>query len=771
MNISESTPLYFCKFNSTYERRCSLRRKTDAASLIITLLFFAFLVVVFGSVVVLYISSSLPFSSDIEANNKTNDSSSQLGITLMAIQSNSFSSACKVFAVDPSISEVNEALANAERDWQERLLAERNHPAVPLPPSHPSFLHQRAIYSSKQSVRAMESAHRMLSTSKYVYAGKLKSGDCIVRGLRLAPSNWSAEWCTEPIKCDTASPYRTIDGSCNNIVHPGFGVAMRPFKRLLMPSYGDGISTPRKWLDPNPLPLPRKVSFTIHRPSNQTNPKFTANLAAWGQFIDHDITATALSKRADGQAITCCNTEWQHPECYPVIIPPDDPLYGKYNLTCTDFVRSAPAPVCTLGPRENLNQVTPFIDGSTIYGANKELESQVRAFSGGLLHRSWTSSGIELLPIDRTSNDGCNRAEQVAKGRFCFKTGDTRSNENLPLTTLHLIFSRQHNRLATALKKLNPQWMDEVLYQEARKIVIAQLQHIHYNEFLPVVLGYELAEKLDVLPKASGFFEAYDASVDPQITNEFASCAFRFGHTLLQGQLALIDRIGVVNRTLKLHETLFNPFGMYQNEFVEDSLRGISESEVKGPGSAVTSELQGNLFKTKSSPCGLDLVTLNIQRGRDHGLPGYPLWRELCGGARPKTFDDLLSTMDAETVERLKLIYDSVDDIDPFTGLVSEKPLNSSGILGPTGTCVIAEQFLRLKRADRFWYETPEAPQAFTQAQLEEIRKTSLSSLFCENSETTEMQPRAMESLTDENALTLCSNFPKLNLNLWIDVK
>jgi len=70
--------------------------------------------------------------------------------------------------------------------------------------------------------------------------------------------------------------------------------------------------------------------------------------------------------------------------------------------------------------------------------------------------------------------------------------------------------------------------------------------------------------------------------------------------------------------------------------------------------------------------------------------------------------------MDSETVERLRSMYDSVDDIDPYTGLVSETPVTSSGILGPTATCVIAEQFLRLKKGDRFWYETPQAPQAFT---------------------------------------------------------
>jgi len=69
-------------------------------------------------------------------------------------------------------------------------------------------------------------------------------------------------------------------------------------------------------------------------------------------------------------------------------------------------------------------------------------------------------------------------------------TGDARANENLHLTTMHLLWARQHNLVADQLAELNPSWEDERVFQEARRIVVAQLQHITYAEFLPVLLGW-----------------------------------------------------------------------------------------------------------------------------------------------------------------------------------------------------------------------------------------------------------------------------------------
>lgn len=100
-----------------------------------------------------------------------------------------------------------------------------------------------------------------------------------------------------------------------------------------------------------------------------------------------------------------------------------------------------------------------------------------------------TPDNRTLLPVSTDPNDGCNEANMNAKGKYCFESGDTRANENLHLTSMHLIWARHHNFLATRLQSLNPQWDDETVFQEARRILGAQLQHITYNEFLPILLG------------------------------------------------------------------------------------------------------------------------------------------------------------------------------------------------------------------------------------------------------------------------------------------
>lgn len=100
-----------------------------------------------------------------------------------------------------------------------------------------------------------------------------------------------------------------------------------------------------------------------------------------------------------------------------------------------------------------------------------------------------TPDNRTLLPVSTDPTDGCNEATQNAKGRYCFESGDTRANENLHLTSMHLIWARHHNYLAGQLEMVNPQWDDETLFQEARRILAAQLQHITYNEFLPILLG------------------------------------------------------------------------------------------------------------------------------------------------------------------------------------------------------------------------------------------------------------------------------------------
>ncbi|KIH50510.1 hypothetical protein ANCDUO_19410, partial [Ancylostoma duodenale] len=82
------------------------------------------------------------------------------------------------------------------------------------------------------------------------------------------------------------------------------------------------------------------------------------------------------------------------------------------------------------------------------------------------------------------------KAKCQAEGR-CALSGSDDVNILPGVTALHTIFIKQHNRMARLLREQNRHWPDAKLFEEARRIVIAQLQHITYNEFLPNMWGRE----------------------------------------------------------------------------------------------------------------------------------------------------------------------------------------------------------------------------------------------------------------------------------------
>lgn len=103
----------------------------------------------------------------------------------------------------------------------------------------------------------------------------------------------------------------------------------------------------------------------------------------------------------------------------------------------------------------------------------------------------YTGTTSQLFSVEVTGmTRGCHEADEINCAICrCFLAGDQRVNENVGVAAVHTLWLREHNRLAEELANLNPQWEDETLYQEARRVVIAEIQHITYNEYLPMVLG------------------------------------------------------------------------------------------------------------------------------------------------------------------------------------------------------------------------------------------------------------------------------------------
>ncbi|XP_013149587.1 PREDICTED: peroxidase [Papilio polytes] len=680
----------------------------------------------------------------------------------------------------PSTEAVASAVTAGHQALAERRKLESS--LVPLSMDTPAARAQRAAATAAavkplaEAAFAAEHATRVLTNGT---DSSLREG-----GVGVGPATNGSfsepAYCRPPTAPCVMSKYRTLDGTCNNLNNPiTWGVSNTPFRRVLPPDYGDGISSPRKGVGGVDLPSARDVSVTVHRPSYAHDTTFTVMLAVWGQFLDHDITATALSKGENSSALSCCapDAELTHPECFPVRLDEEDPFYQDYNLTCMEFVRSAPAPTCHFGVREQLNQATAFIDASTVYSFTEWKATQLRLGAAGQL-KMLKIGPWELLPPSTDPNDGCNTVEMTAQGRYCFESGDDRANENLHLTTMHLLWARQHNRVSGALAALNPAWDDDTLYQEARRVLGAQMQHITYAEFLPAILGMDVMWALNLTLQTEGYSSVYDPTVDPSIANHFSAAAFRFAHTLLPGLIRNVEAANGTVNYVHLHEMLFNPYALYLARGATAAVSSALHTPVHSVDPHVTTELSNHLFERpvvmnvssvpvkKPGPCGLDLISLNIQRGRDHGLPSYPAWRDHCGLSRPKTFEDLDEIFDASSLSRICKIYNNVDDIDLYTGALAEQP--HGRLLGPTLTCLLADQFLRLKIGDRFWYETDDPQVSFTTEQLQEIRKTTLGSVICANEELLEQaQPRVMEAPSATNPLVDCKELPQPDFTPW----
>ncbi|XP_037069633.1 chorion peroxidase-like [Pollicipes pollicipes] len=465
----------------------------------------------------------------------------------------------------------------------------------------------------------------------------------------------------------------------------------------------------------------------------------------WGQFLDHDL-ALAPSVEPDRP---CCRdgqfSQGAHPFCLPIVVSADDPTHSLCGWTCLEFTRSVPAWDARLRSLTQLNTRTSFVDGDMLYGVSRAWTASLRDDRGGRLR---VNDGKFLLPDDEP--EMCLSA---LESEPCFRSGDLRVNEQVRLAVMHTIWMREHNRIASRLEKMNPLWDDERLFQESRRIVVAEVQHITYAHWLPVVLGANFTRSymIDQPQTVFGYSNRYNADTDPTIATEFSSAAFRFGHSMVNDNVFLFSnvRAGPSGFT-HLKDLFFNPRLLY-----EGAMDLLAKSlVVQHPQTCDTSfapALTEHLFQERGSACGLDLLAINIQRGRDHGIATYAAARRWCGLPPMPTFSDLTRVMQPDAVIRLAGVYRSVEDIDLFIGGVSERPAEGA-LVGPTFQCIIGNQFFRLRWGDNYFYDLggDERPWRFTPAQLRELRRATLARVFCDAIGTiTELQEDAFRAQAD----------------------
>ncbi|CAL4071849.1 unnamed protein product, partial [Meganyctiphanes norvegica] len=628
-------------------------------------------------------------------------------------------------------------------------------------------IHKRAL------TIAMASSQMQLESKKIIHSFTAQLQGLDVKNSILA------KMCPEIPRCQNPnSKYRTADGSCNNIRNPDWGMSETALRRLLPPKFEDGTGTPRVTsVTGRPLPLVRTLSNNLLVDNNQPDQSFTLSVMQWAQFMDHDLSESPFPtlenscEEEGGEGIQCCTQDNRmlppgdlHPLCMPIEIPQNDGFFSPRGHTCMNFVRSSLAPghACRFGFQENINILTQWIDASTVYGQNQNEQNVLRANHSGLLR----TSGNNLLPVNPEAHD----CDAPNRGGVCYLAGSFKENVNEQpgLTMFHTIWMRQHNRIASQLQQLNPGWSDKAVFQETRRIISAQIAHITYNEWLPIIVGERFMSQFGLSPQRSGFSSDYDPSINANINNEFSTAAFRFGHSMVQGIINLFSVQGSASST-RLRDNFMSAHLITKPGFFDGFIRGMTRQASQKFDSFVTEDLSNHLLQVPKFDFGMDLMSLNIQRGRDHAIGTYNEARLLCGLRKATSFNDLADTMLPHTVQRMQQSYASVDDIDMFVGGMSEKPV-LGGILGPTFLCIVGDQFARLKKADRYFYELGGQAGSFKIEQLQEIRRTSWARILCDNSENLDkIQPLAFRIRSKYNPFVPCSSpdIPQLNLQPW----
>ncbi|XP_022249462.1 peroxidase-like isoform X2 [Limulus polyphemus] len=601
--------------------------------------------------------------------------------------------------------------------------------------------------------------------------------DEIINGLPIIDTSRTDIWeiCpahVKPVPC-TIERFRSFTGICNNIQHSSWGSTHTPFVRFLPPAHPDGISAPRISVSGGPLPPARLISTFIHPDFDNPSGELSILVMSWGQMIDHDLTLASLPRDEHDLDFDCCESynNHQHPSCMTIDIPHDDPFYSQYGQRCMDFKRleAGQRPGCTLGPRAHINLDSSPIDGNFVYGSTEEVARKLRLGKGGLM-RVWdvfSEYGLKPLPPPLSENP---ERDCTARPRhlFCFIAGDERINEQIHLTVIQTLYLRDHNRKAIELGRLNPHWDDERIYHETRHIAAASIQNIIYKEFLPMVLGEEMVNRYNLTLQSEGYWNGYDPNVHMGVANSFQAAAFRFGHTHIQGMVRRYNKFHEFVGEDPLRTLLRRPFIVYEPGKIDELIGGLINTPAQVYDPFITMEVTNHLFEEPPEPFGHDLISFNIARGRETGVPGYNDYREWCGLGRAKTFEDFEPLLNNKTALRYSQLYKHPDDIDLWSGGVTERRLPGA-MIGPTFACIIARQFANSKRGDRFWHENSGFPSAFTAEQLQEIRKSSQSKLLCENADdlpTIQLNPMRLAHPI-YNPRIPCKDLPEIDLRYW----
>lgn len=484
---------------------------------------------------------------------------------------------------------------------------------------------------------------------------------------------------------------RAYEGAANNIYYPYFGKINTALLRKCPHAYADDdYEMAIRSSNPNNNPNPRKISNVVCKMTNEKPNSFglTNMTWMWGQLIDHELDLTPAGSQEPANIIT----------------PNDD----QYPGSTIQFNRSGY--MIHSHPREHPNVLSSFHDGGVIYGPDSNRVYELRALDGSGKFKYQYSDNNEIIPPYNVNQ--IDNAPDKNPGLFI--VGDVRGNENIALTSIHTLMVREHNRLCDKIVKKEPdlKGKDEIIFQKARKYVIAIMQNITFYEYLVHLLGKDWISE----------YKGYDSSINCGVMTEFSTVGYRIGHTMLPPRLQIGSN---PNNYVELKNAFFNP-AYVKEHGCDDILLGGMKMKMQEIDHEVVDDIRDFLFGPPSQQSLLDLATLNIQRGRDHGIPGYNKVRQSYGLSKKNNWSSITSNTSLQ--QKLSSVYEHPDYIDPWIGMLCEDHLPNKP-LGELAFTIIKEQFTRIRNGDRYWFENDQ----FDEHTLKKIKKIKLSDIIKKN--------------------------------------
>ncbi|KAM6426630.1 dual oxidase 2 [Liasis olivaceus] len=498
------------------------------------------------------------------------------------------------------------------------------------------------------------------------------------------------------------------DGWYNNLMQHKHNSAGSRLSRLLPANYADGVY---QALQEPHVPNARRLSNEVAKGNSEMPSR--KNRTVLGVFFGFHVLSEISEADNPG-----CPAEFLN-----LLIPPGDPVFdpSSSQQVVLPFQRmrwAAGTGRSPNNPREMVNGVTGWLDGSAIYGSSHSWSDSLRSFSRGML-LSGTKDGF---PKQTEVNSLMWKALDPSTGRGgsqgIFEFGNAKGNENVFLQAMSIVWFRYHNYWAEKLAKQNPGWSDEDVFQHARKRVIATYQNIVLYEWLPTFLENRTITD----------YEGYKQHVDSRISPEFLVASALFLGTrvpsgvYMRNSSCFFRNVSDINGQPSPALRLCNNYWSRENpnlqtgEDVDDLLLGMSSQITKLEDNIVVEDLRDYWYGTVKYS-RMDFVASWIQRGRDLGLSTYNKAREFFRLQPAKNWTDI-KQKNRKILELTANLYgNNPDHLELLLG----------GMLEEDETlfqAIIEDQFVRLRDGDRFWFENTKNG-LFTSEEIEAIKNTT----------------------------------------------